>query len=158
MRANATLAGVIFAHAGFGRPAPSGRRPATHEARLAIFAEAAEILAGDYSRTIRIDDVARRVATSPRQLQRVFAEVGGIGFRSYLRRLRMSHAAELLATTAIPVSEVARRVGYRDASQFSKAFKRTYGVSPSESRATRRYPSGDREPSVEPRDTRKMRG
>jgi transcriptional regulator GlxA family with amidase domain len=119
------------------RSPPDGRRQATQEARLAIFVEAAEILARDYWRPLRIDEVARRVATSPRQLQRVFADVGGLGFRSYLRRLRMSHAAELLATTEIPVNEVARRVGYIDASQFSKAFKRTYGVSPSKARAMR---------------------
>jgi AraC family transcriptional regulator, regulatory protein of adaptative response / methylphosphotriester-DNA alkyltransferase methyltransferase len=114
---------------------PAGRRPATQEARLAIFAEAAEILERDFSGPVRIGEVARRVATSPRQLQRVFADVGGLGFRSYLRRLRMSHAAQLLASTEIRVNEVARRVGYGDASQFSKAFKRTYGVSPSQSRA-----------------------
>jgi helix-turn-helix protein len=35
--------------------------------------------------------------------------------------------AALLAQTELPVKEVARRVGYRDNSQFSKAFERTYG-------------------------------
>jgi AraC-like DNA-binding protein len=48
----------------------------------------------------------------------------------------MAHASELLATTQLPVKQIARRVGYDDPSQFSKAFKRTYGVSPSELRAT----------------------
>jgi transcriptional regulator GlxA family with amidase domain len=127
-----------------------GRRPATQEARLAIFAEAVEILAKESSRPIRIDEVARRVATSPRQLQRVFAETAGLGFRSYLRRLRMSKAADFLTTTNVPVNVVARRVGYSDASQFSKAFKRTYGVSPSQSRAMargRREESGRVDPS-----------
>lgn len=116
----------------------AGRRPATEEARLAIFAEAVEILAKEWARPLRIDDVARRVATSPRQLQRIFADVAGLGFRSYLRRLRMARAADLLATTALPVKEIARRVGYGDASQFSKAFKRSYGVSPSQLRTMTR--------------------
>jgi transcriptional regulator GlxA family with amidase domain len=105
---------------------------------LAIFAEAVEILANESSRPLRIAEVAGLVATSPRQLQRIFADVAGVGFRSYLRRLRMYKAAELLATTALPVKEIARRVGYGDASQFSKAFKRTYGLSPSEARAMAR--------------------
>jgi transcriptional regulator GlxA family with amidase domain len=121
-----------------GAPAWAGRRPATQEARLAIFADAVEILAKESSRPIRIEEVARRVATSPRQLQRVFADVGGLGFRSYLGRLRMSKAADLLATTDMPVKVVATRVGYRDGSQFSKAFKRAYGLSPSQWRATPR--------------------
>jgi AraC-like DNA-binding protein len=116
----------------------AGKRPTTWEARQAIFAEAAEILANEFPKPIRIGDVARRVATSPRQLQRVFADVGGLGFRSYLRRIRMSHAADLLANTDFPVKEIARLVGYVDPSEFSKAFKRTYGVNPSQVRAIRR--------------------
>lgn len=103
-------------------------------ARRAIFDEAAEIVARDFSRQLRIHEVAQRVAASPRQLQRVFADVGGLGFRTHLRRVRLSHAADLLGTTAVPVKEVARRVGYTDASQFSKAFKRSYGLSPSQAR------------------------
>jgi AraC family transcriptional regulator, regulatory protein of adaptative response / methylphosphotriester-DNA alkyltransferase methyltransferase len=116
----------------------AGRRLATREAHEAIFAEAAEMIANEFQHPIKIEDVARRLATSPRQLQRVFANVGGLGFRSYLRWVRMSHAAELLANTDIPVKEIARRVGYGDPSEFSKAFKRTYGVTPSRSRAMRR--------------------
>jgi AraC family transcriptional regulator of adaptative response / methylphosphotriester-DNA alkyltransferase methyltransferase len=106
-------------------------RPATRELRRAIFDDAVEILAMEYSRPVTIEEIARRVATSPRQLQRVFAEVGGLGFRSYLRQIRLSQGADLLARTDLPVTEVARRVGYRDVGQFSKAFRSAYGVSPS---------------------------
>jgi AraC family transcriptional regulator, regulatory protein of adaptative response / methylphosphotriester-DNA alkyltransferase methyltransferase len=115
--------------------AQARKRPATEEAYLAIFDEAAGILAMEYSRPVKIREVARRVATSPRQLQRIFADVGGCGFRSHLMRVRMSHAAHLLAGTNLPVKEVARRVGYGDPGQFSKAFRREHGVSPSQSRA-----------------------
>jgi AraC family transcriptional regulator len=115
--------------------APERMRPATREAYLSIFDEATRILASEFSRPVRIEEVARRTATSPRQLQRVFAEVYGVGFRSCLRRIRMRHAAQLLATTELPVREIARRVGYRDASQFSKAFRRAHGVSPTQFQA-----------------------
>jgi AraC-like DNA-binding protein len=118
--------------------ARTGRRRSTEEARLAIFDDAVEIVTREFSRPITIEEIAGRVATSPRHLQRVFADVRGQGFRSYLRRVRMSNAMALLATTDLPVREVARRVGYGDHSQFSKAFKRTYGVSPSQARVIRR--------------------
>jgi AraC family transcriptional regulator, regulatory protein of adaptative response / methylphosphotriester-DNA alkyltransferase methyltransferase len=117
--------------------AQGGRRPVTAAAHTAIFDEATAIVASEYSRPLTIDEVARRVATSPRQLQRVFADVGGLGFRSYLRRVRMCQAARLLTCADIPVKEVGRRVGYGDPGQFSKAFKRTFGLSPSESRRSR---------------------
>jgi transcriptional regulator GlxA family with amidase domain len=140
---------VLPQQASNGASGRAGRRPATQESRLAIFAEAVEILANESSRPLRIGEVAGRVATSPRQLQRIFADVAGMGFRSYLRRLRMSKAADLLATTPLPVKEIARSVGYGDASQVSKAFKRTNGVSPSRCRAmarARREESGRVDP------------
>jgi AraC-like DNA-binding protein len=118
--------------------ARDSRRESTKQTYGSLFDEATAILASEFSRPTKVEDVARRLATSPRQLQRVFAEVYGVGFRAYLRRVRMCRAAELLATTDLPVKEVAQRVGYRDASQFSKAFKRTRGVTPTEARAARR--------------------
>jgi transcriptional regulator GlxA family with amidase domain len=116
------------------------RRQGTVEARRAIHRDAVEILTTEFDRPIRIEEVARRVATSSRHLQRVFAEADGLGFREYLRQIRMSRAAELLATSDLPVAEVARHVGYGDPGQFSKTYKRAFGVSPSQTRTRRRAP------------------
>jgi AraC-like DNA-binding protein len=57
----------------------------------------------------------------------------------------MQHGAALLQTTDLPVSEIAHRVGYRQAAQFAKAFRRDHGLSPSGLRDTprgRRTPAG----------------
>lgn len=126
---------VLLLRVSNGPSSAAARRPATRAARLALFTEAAEILEKEASRPITLEEIAQRIATSPRQLQRVFTENAGQGFRSYLRRLRLSKAAELLAGTDLPVREIADAVGYGDASQFAKAFKRMYGVSPSRYRA-----------------------
>jgi AraC family transcriptional regulator of adaptative response / methylphosphotriester-DNA alkyltransferase methyltransferase len=120
-----------------------GRRPWTHERRLDIFHEAIAIVEAEFPRPITVYEVARRVATSPRQLHRAFSEVGGVSFRSFLMSVRMAHAAELLAATDVPVAEVGRRVGYRQPGQFTKAFKRTHGETPSRFRAQRRGSSTD---------------
>jgi anti-anti-sigma factor len=81
--------------------------------------------------TLGLEDVARDIATSSRQLQRVFAELAGSAFRDELAAVRMQHGAALLQTTDLPVAEIAHRVGYRQAAQFAKAFRRHHGVSPS---------------------------
>ncbi len=47
-------------------------------------------------------------------------------------------AAEMLATRALTVREVAHRVGYRQPAQFAKAFRRYQGVAPSDFRANGR--------------------
>src|SRR5215211_5472209 len=118
-------------------PAPqsgaSMHRQSTTEARQTIFEQAAEIVATEYARPLRMGEVAQRLSTSPRHLQRVFSDTG-LGFRSYLRRVRMAHALDLLSNSEIPINHVARQVGYSDPGQFSKAFRRTYGVTPSRAR------------------------
>ena len=75
--------------------------------------------------------MARRVATSRRQLQRAFAEAGETSFRTYLQRVRMERAAELLRGSPAPVNQVATAVGYRQPAQFAKAFRRHHGAPPS---------------------------
>jgi AraC-like DNA-binding protein len=57
----------------------------------------------------------------------------------------MQKAAEMLASRALTVREVAHRVGYRQPAQFAKAFRRYQGVAPSDFRANGRAsarPSG----------------
>lgn len=67
---------------------------------------------------------------SVRYVQKVFAQAGSTP-RKWLVECRMAEARRLLRNTELPVSEVARRVGYRDTSQFSRGFKTRTGRSPS---------------------------
>ena len=112
------------------------KRPATAQRRRDLFLEASAIIDAEYDLRVALDDVARRVATSRRQLQRAFAEAGETSFRAYLQRVRMEHAAELLRNGSTPVSTVAAAVGYRQAAQFAKAFRRHHGAPPSSFRGT----------------------
>nr|WP_042195677.1 AraC family transcriptional regulator [Kibdelosporangium sp. MJ126-NF4]CEL22148.1 Transcriptional regulator, AraC family [Kibdelosporangium sp. MJ126-NF4]CTQ92929.1 Transcriptional regulator, AraC family [Kibdelosporangium sp. MJ126-NF4] len=64
-----------------------------------------------------------------------FAKVVGKPPLTYLKDWRMTLAADLLAESTSTVATVAHRVGYADAFGFSAAFKRFYGVSPTECRA-----------------------
>ena len=82
---------------------------------------------------LSLGSVARSIATSRRQLQRVFGE-RRTSFRAELQHVRMTRAAELLRDGRTPVSAVARSVGYRQPAQFSKAFRRHHGRPPSEMR------------------------
>jgi len=110
------------------------RRPSTAGLLEAVFRDAAAIVHAEFTRPLTAAEVARQVASSPRQLRRAFAEVGGTSFRSYVNEVRMKRAAELVASTDMPVKEVARRVGYRQPSQFTKAFKRSFTTTPSQLR------------------------
>jgi AraC family transcriptional regulator of adaptative response / methylphosphotriester-DNA alkyltransferase methyltransferase len=113
------------------------QRLSTIRLRTSLFEEATRIVDREYADELSLDDIARRVASSRRQLQRAFAEVGRTTFREHVAKVRMSRAAELLATGSLPVREVAHRVGYRQPAQFAKAFRRHLGVAPSDFRARR---------------------
>jgi len=83
-------------------------------------------VAFEYPERLELDTLARRLATSPRQLQRAFDEAGQTTFRAYLRAVRMERADELLRDGSLRVGEVAAAVGYSQAAQFAKVF-RPYG-------------------------------
>ena len=113
------------------------QRPATVALRSSLYEDATAIVAHEYQDDLSLDDIARRVASSRRQLQRAFSEVGNTTFRDQLTRVRMDRAGELLAHRGLTIREVAHRVGYRQPAQFAKAFRRHHGVAPSEFRARR---------------------
>ena len=118
------------------------QRPSTVRHRTSLFEDAVAIVETDYATELSLDDIARRVASSRRQLQRAYAEIGDTTFRDHLTGVRMERAAQLLATRGLTVREVAYRVGYRQPAQFAKAFRRHHGVSPSDYRAARRLNGG----------------
>jgi len=111
------------------------QRPATVRLRTSLFEDAAAIVEQEFGQDLSLDDIARRVASSRRQLQRAYAEIGDTTFREHLTGVRMEKAAELLRSRAMTVREVAHRVGYRQPAQFAKAFRRHHGVAPSAFRA-----------------------
>lgn len=111
------------------------QRSTTPLRRRELLDEALAIIERDYAEDLSLDEVARRIATSRRQLQRCFTELHDASFRTCLTRVRMERAAELLLTTPASVREVARRVGYRQPPQFAKAFFRCHGATPSAFRA-----------------------
>jgi transcriptional regulator GlxA family with amidase domain len=122
---------------------PMAVRPGTTDLRQSLLRDALDVMEEDYAQPLEVDDVARRVLTSRRQLQRVFTEVHGSTFRSTLRSIRMRRAQELLCTR-MPIGEVARAVGYTQPAQFAKAFRRTFGESPTEYRVRQAASGNDR--------------
>jgi AraC family transcriptional regulator, regulatory protein of adaptative response / methylphosphotriester-DNA alkyltransferase methyltransferase len=117
-------------------------RDGTLARRRQVYAEAREIVEREYANELALDDLARRLATSRRQLQRIFAEIGGVSFRTYLAQVRMRRARELLREGELPVRQVAVSVGYRQPAQFAKTFRRHHGAPPSSFRPDGRRPAG----------------
>jgi len=87
---------------------------------------------------LTLDDVARALALSSRSLQRSL-QLAGTGFRELRDRVRYQRACYLLADRGLTTEATAVELGYRDRSNFVRAFERWSGQSPS---SYRRHASG----------------
>jgi AraC-like DNA-binding protein len=96
------------------------------------------VVARHYRQDLTLERVAGAVSSSPRQIQRAYAQFGDMTFQEDLLARRMTAAAQLLLEQrSIPVATVARLVGYRQAPHFARAFRRRYGCSPARFREAR---------------------
>ena len=89
----------------------------------------------NYLSVSSIDEIATACEVSPIYLARLFKKYSSTGAYQFLMRLRMNYAAELLIHDGLMVQQVSLRLGYSDQYQFSRAFKRVYGVPPSSLRS-----------------------
>ncbi len=106
-------------------------RSQTIESRHLLYLRARAIVARHSGRPLTLGLLARALASSPRELQRAYAQFGPVTFREDLQARRLRAAAELLAgQPSIAVADVARLVGYRQAPHFGRVFAARYGLSP----------------------------
>jgi AraC-like DNA-binding protein len=130
---------VLRVHLG---TAPAADRGWMAALRDPVLAPALSLLHGSPARRWTVADLASGAAVSRSLLDERFRQVLGRSPIRYLTEWRMHLAEECLATTDIGVASVARRVGYDSEEAFSRAFKRTHGLSPSHWRAARSVHTG----------------
>lgn len=117
----ARLAGVA---GGRTRPESSGRfRPEVIRA-IALIEEQTD-------QVPRLGDVAARVALSSSRLSRVFADEVGFPFRRYVLWTRLRRAA-LAVRNGSDLTTAAAVAGFSDSAHFSRVFRATFGLAPSE--------------------------
>lgn len=81
---------------------------------------------------IVIQDMARKLYTSPGYLGTVFTKRMGISIKEYLHTLRMEEAVRLMTETDMLLSEIAYDVGYNNYNNFYHHFERFFGMTPRE--------------------------
>ncbi|MFK5923377.1 MAG: helix-turn-helix domain-containing protein [Verrucomicrobiota bacterium] len=93
-----------------------------------------QILVEEYASDLSAASVAERLRVSERHMRRALNAAEGQNFSKMLQQIRLKKACELLANKELSIAEVALEVGFGEQSYFSKLFKSSYGVSPTEYR------------------------
>jgi AraC-like DNA-binding protein len=88
----------------------------------------------NYANKITIQSIAQFVGLQRSYLSSLFKEVIGISLQDYLISYRIRKACELLSGTSLLVGDIARSVGYEDPLLFSKMFKKSMLLSPTQYR------------------------
>jgi AraC family transcriptional regulator len=88
----------------------------------------------DLGGELSIAELAREAHLSPYHFSRAFKEATGLPPHSYLTARRIEHAKELLATSEMPMSEIALEVGFSSQAHLTDCFHRLVGVTPREFR------------------------
>ncbi len=87
-----------------------------------------------YNEQVKLKDISKLYYINKNYASYIFKRNTGMTFSDYLNKIRMEQAKKLLVSTEYTIFEVSEMIGYMDYSYFSKAFKKKYGVTPSQYR------------------------
>jgi AraC family transcriptional regulator len=97
--------------------------------------EVRDFLHAHASEKVSVTDLASWVDVHPAHLMRAFRRHYGSSIGDYVRRLRLNHALDHLATS-MTLAQVATAAGFYDQSHFSRCFMLETGMTPAEYRAS----------------------
>ena len=83
---------------------------------------------------ISLSVLAEQFHLNPQYISQLFKSEIGVNFLAYLTNIRMEKAKKLLLSTSLSIAEVAEQSGYGDYRVFTKVFKKSEGITPSQYR------------------------
>src|ERR687894_357852 len=93
-------------------------------------AGALERLREDFDRPLRIEDVARESGMSVSGFHHHFKAVTAMSPLQFQKRMRLQAARHLMLSKGLDAAGAGHRVGYGDASQFTREYRRLFGAPP----------------------------
>lgn len=112
-----------------------------------IFTRACDLLQEHLSESTTLTALARELGTTERRLDSIFRARLGFSAFDYLSELRMSVARRMLIEPGLQVKQIAWKVGYANPGDFSRAFRKRFGMTP---RSFREGLAGDGNSAFEP--------
>jgi AraC family transcriptional regulator len=96
--------------------------------------DALDLMEKKMEEPLDIEEIAKAAYSSPFHFQRMFHMLTGMTVAEYMRKRKLTLAAQELAMSSSKVVDVAFKYGYDSPESFSKAFRKIHGIAPSEAR------------------------
>ena len=100
---------------------------------------AVDFIGGHYSEALTVAAVANAANLSTGRLAHIFVAATGFSVMDYVARIRVNIARRLLLETTDTLERIAERLGFADASNFSRTFKGIDGIAPGDFRKSNRW-------------------
>ena len=107
-------------------------------------AEAVRLMEAAVENPLDMRQISSRVGLSPRQVERLFREQIGMPPKTFYLKLRLARARTLLRQTVDPILGIALECGFGSTSHLYHAYKRVFGIAPTEERLRAAQPRGPR--------------
>lgn len=120
----------IFYRLLIGEQSEAVRQIATSGSNMQRIADVIKLLKTDFTRSLRVEDLAAQANMSPASFHRHFKKVTSMSPLQYQKQLRLLEARRLMLTANADATNAAYRVGYESPSQFSREYSRMFGASP----------------------------
>ncbi|HVT69681.1 MAG TPA: AraC family transcriptional regulator [Trebonia sp.] len=111
------------------------------DSSLTHIAQAVRWIREHYAEPFRVEDLARLAGMSVSAFYRNFQAVTAMSPIQFQKQIRLQEARLLLAVRPHDITAVSHRVGYDSASQFSREYRRLFGMPPSQDAAQLRAPA-----------------
>ena len=95
----------------------------------------------NYRNSLSLEKVAEEFGYSPTYLSRMFQKYAGITFKDHVQNIRLGHAVKDLESREYSITEAAIRNGFSGSKALARAFRKKYGILPSEYREERKRKS-----------------
>lgn len=110
------------------------KMPNSQSSQEEIVFQVHEYLMEHMEERITIEELAKKFLMNKTTLKQVFKKVYGTSIAAHMKEHRMEKAASLLKSSDASIASIAQTVGYESQSKFSRSFRETYGMLPSEYR------------------------
>lgn len=96
-----------------------------------IYSDMLDYIKLNYCNNLRVSDIALHFGYNEKYLSHLFRQLSGMPLKQFILKAKIDEANYLLTDTNLSIGEIAVKLGYTDAHNFARTYKKSTGLSPS---------------------------